>query len=296
MRAAVNDLQKTAQGLEVLRPEDVATTGSRDHTRTVFDALPDVFRSMDPLVARRASMETDESPESFILWIDENLPIVYKDPDDLARGFAALSKADVYLGRVRRRQYYGLWSYAGELMTAGVALAKKRPYKGWSRYAFPGWLKRMSQSKATRNLRDSLALKIGAHIHGSKREARDVYLEPIGAIAATDDDFAVALAVDLGLTADELAFLLGTRPSTKRVGQLMERAAEEAERRPKESAGIWADDEPDEAEPDDEEDPEPEPKPTGRKAKAQPAKKEVVEEDDEAKPEPKKGQKGLFEF
>ena len=63
--------------------------------------------------------------EPFILWIDQNLAHEFGRPDDLARGYDVLSRADVFLGRVRRRQSYGLWSYARELMSSGVAVARR---------------------------------------------------------------------------------------------------------------------------------------------------------------------------
>lgn len=243
LRAAVNDLQAAAQGHDLIRVEDVRGLGNRDTGRSVFDAMPDIFKTMDIEVARNATRDLDENPEHIILWVDENLPLEYKEPGDLSRGYAALSKADVYLGRVRRRQYYGLWSYASQMMTAGVAMAKKQPYKGWTRWQFPGWLRRMSSSKAQRGLRDGVARKIAAHTHTSMREARGESMEPMSMLFQADDEFAIALGADMNLGADELAFLLNTKPTTKKVKALMDEIGAELERRPRQSAGFWADDE-----------------------------------------------------
>ena len=51
-----------------------------------------------------------------------------------------LSKADIFDGRIKRRQYYGLLKYSSVLMTYGVAAAKKEKYKKFTRYRFPSFL------------------------------------------------------------------------------------------------------------------------------------------------------------
>ena len=68
-------------------------------------------------------MRLDESPEDLINWVDENLPLAYGG-EDLWQGYERLARADVFLGRVRIRQNYGLWRYASYLMTGGVQSAK----------------------------------------------------------------------------------------------------------------------------------------------------------------------------
>ena len=42
---------------------------------------------------------------------------------ELAAAFDALSRADVYLRRTRSLHHYGLWAYAKEMMTSGVAMS-----------------------------------------------------------------------------------------------------------------------------------------------------------------------------
>jgi replication factor C large subunit len=316
MRAAVNDLQAAYRPGERLVLKDVAGLGDRDTGRTMFQVLPDIFKSMDADKARKATWDLNEDPEFVSLWVAQNLGVEYKRPDDLARGYQALSRADVFLGRVRRRQYYGLWSYANELMTAGVAAAKTKPYGGYTRWEFPSWLRRMSSSRGQRKLRDDLALKVGRHVHTSKKQARMEYLEPLAYLFQADKDFAVHVGADLLLTKEELAFLLSDKPTLKRVKDLHDEVKKELERRPAVHAGVWADDE--DYIPPDDADEAPLPAPNSKQAadesevkpkKTQPAKKAEKKkgpEEESSKPgskqkpesekKPPGGQKGLFDF
>ncbi len=112
VRAAINDLQANlGQSSPELAP--------RDRTQSIFEFLRSVFTDKDMKKGLSLSYTLDETPEDIIHWIDENLPRAYSG-EQLAKGFAALSRADIYLGRTRRRQSYSMWRYAAELMTCGV--------------------------------------------------------------------------------------------------------------------------------------------------------------------------------
>ncbi|MDX1610944.1 MAG: replication factor C large subunit [Candidatus Thermoplasmatota archaeon] len=259
LRAAVTDLEAVARGQEMLTMADVDTLGYRDARQSVFDALGTILGGKDLKASQQASRELDEDPESLLLWVEENAPREYTDLDDRARAMATLARADEFLGATRRTRYYRFWSVASDLMTAGVTAAKKRPYKGWTRYQFPSWLRKMSRSKANRQLRNDLGLKVGASYHAGVATAREHIIPPFSFIAQRDEAFATFLAAELELEADELALLLDTKPSTKKVKRILEAAAEDDEEEPtspssapSSTANPGADDE--EAEADDEED------------------------------------------
>ena len=122
MRSGMNDLQAAAQGQTTLKLEDVATA-ERDVKSSIFKVLEVIFKGNSAQEALQASYALDESPEDLINWVDENLPLAYQG-EDLWQGYESLARADVFLGRVRSRQNYGLWRYAGFLMTGGVQAAK----------------------------------------------------------------------------------------------------------------------------------------------------------------------------
>src|SRR3989449_2856431 len=229
LRSAVNDLQALAEGAIEVRPADVKTLGDRDVEGSVFDALREIFQSGDGKRARRAVENLDEDPESLILWIDENLPFEYRDPEDLARGYGVLSRADVYLGRARRSQVYRFWSYASDLMTAGVATARKGR-SGGGPYRFPLWLSKMSRSRGRRGTAESLSRKIGAGVHTSWRRAFHDLLPSFKQVFQTDEEFRRAMAAQFRFGEKELAYLLDADEDAKEVRALAAGTAPEAAR------------------------------------------------------------------
>jgi replication factor C large subunit len=221
MRSGVNDLQAAAQGQSALRPEDVATA-ERDVKSSIFRVLEVIFKGNSAQEALQASYALDESPEDLIGWVDENLPLAYKD-EDLWRGYERLARADVFLGRVRVRQSYGLWRYASFLMTGGVQAAKAAARHGYVAFRPPSRWRQMGQTRKARSIRDSAAKKIGRHCHLSAAFVRAELMGFIGLLLA-DKRKAIALAAELDLDADEIALLLGSTPSTKKVQNIFEGA------------------------------------------------------------------------
>jgi replication factor C large subunit len=89
----------------------------------------------------------------------------------------------------------------------------------------------MGQTKKARNIRDSAAKKIGRHCHVSAAFVRAELMDFVGLLLA-DKKKAIPLAAELELDADEIALLLGSSPTTKKVQNIFEeamkmRAAEE---------------------------------------------------------------------
>jgi replication factor C large subunit len=191
---------------------------------TIFKVLGLIFRGKDMREALNATYALDENPEDLIGWVDENLPREYVD-GDLERGFEALSRADVYLGRVRRRQDYGMWRYAGFMEVCGINRARRRRYGGYTKYSPPTYWQKLGRTKAARNLRNSLALKIGRACHVSRREAQSSYIPLIRTLFARED-IAIRLTAELRLEEEEIAFLLGTKKTSKKVGEIYRKSRE----------------------------------------------------------------------
>jgi len=207
LRAAINDLQMISEGRSEVPESASALVGTRDREVTVFAALREIFESGDAKRAREAYERLDEAPEDMLLWIDENLPLTFRNPADLSAGLVAITRADQFLGRSRWRQAYGLWSYAVDLMTAGVAVARRgRPVSAQMR--FPLWLTMMSRSRSRRSVRDSLGAKLGSYLHMSRRSAVQESLPAFTTLFGGDDEFRLAAAVRLDLTERELGYLL----------------------------------------------------------------------------------------
>jgi replication factor C large subunit len=221
MRAAINDLQSLALGAEQITFDSLASLGTRNARTTIFNAVREILKTTDLTRARRAIWDLDESPENVIMWLDENLPLEYRRPPDLVRGFNYLSKADIFLGKIRRRQYYRFWTYANDLMTSGVALAKQESYHGWVKYQFPSWILQMSRTKQIRQLQKALAKKIGSHCHTSEKVVVRHILPYFKQIYKIDHEFAVRMSLTLDLSKEEVSFLLDEKVNSNKVKYLL---------------------------------------------------------------------------
>lgn len=231
MRSGINDLQAAAEGSKELRLDDVATA-ERDVKSSIFKVLEIIFKGENAREALQASYDLDESPEDLINWVDENLPLAYAG-SDLCQGYECLARADVFLGRVNRRQNYGLWRYAGFLMTGGVQAARAARRHGYVAFRPPSRWRRMGQTRKARSVRDSAAKKIARRCHVSAGFARAELMGFVG-LLLKDRKLAAPLAAELQLDAEEIALLLGSTSTTKKVQTIFEeamkiRSAEEIE-------------------------------------------------------------------
>jgi replication factor C large subunit len=227
-RSAINDLQAAACGKKVLDTEDISTAG-RDVKENIFKAMQKIFKSTDCKKALEVTRAIDESPEDLVHWIDENLPIQYagKDSDleDIRTGFGYLSKADLYLGRVKKRQNYHMWRYASMLMVCGAAISKTKAYPGFIKYQSPTLWKRLGQTRSKRDLRDNIASKIGEHSFESMRYSRSCLLE-IYSRMIKDERAAIEVTADLRLELEELMYLSGSTKVSKKLQKIYDEAQE----------------------------------------------------------------------
>jgi replication factor C large subunit len=221
IRAAVNDLQALSEGREALSLKDIEGVGTRDSRLDNWSALREIFRGRSCRASRERALDIGASPEEFILWVDENLPYEYRDLRDLSRGYRAVTKADVYLGRVRRRQNYTFWGYASDMLTCGVTAARIGRYTG-VQYRFPSWLGKMSRSRGSREAHRALSAKIASHCRTSIRRAFREILPHFRELFRRDRAFRISMVRELGLDERDVATLLGEKPDSHAVRHVME--------------------------------------------------------------------------
>jgi replication factor C large subunit len=299
LRAAVRDFESIAIGRKHVGIKELGSLGQRDTVGSMFDLVRHILKGRKLEDVRKEVWSVDATPEDLALWVDENMPKEYRDPEDLVRGYEMLSRADLFLGRTRSTQNYGLWSYAGELATLGVMTARQREYPGggYTPFGFPQWLSKMGRTKGMRQAKDELALVLGRATHTSKRKSRLEMVESFTVLFQGDREFAIEQALQLDLDDEQVALLLGDHATAKLVKEI--RAAVEARTPafppvpPAKTKALPEDDDPD----------APAAPPAFPKAKARPKDDDGEGDGDEGsedeapkKPTPKPGQKGLFGF
>jgi replication factor C large subunit len=208
VRSAINDLQALSINKSQIDIKDLDILGYRDREKIIFDALRDIFKTRDIKKLHEFTFNLDVPPEIMLLWIAENLPREYQHKNDLAKGLEAVSKADVFFGRVYNRQYYGYWSYACDLMNSGVSLAKNH-YSKNMRYYSPTWLKQKRSYKNDGLIMEEILLKLGVFFHTSRKKTKDHIIPHIQVILRRNIEFAARFTRQLDLTENEIKLLLG---------------------------------------------------------------------------------------
>jgi len=214
VRSAVNDLQSISLDKKHIDTQSLSVLGYRDREKIIFDALREIFKTKDIKGIKDCISNLDADPENVILWINENLPAEYKDFNDMVKGYEALSKADIFLGRTRRKQNYTLWSYACDIMNGGVAVAKTHDYYN-ERYNFPLWLRELKDGKPKREIRESISKKISKACHNSSDKSKDFLSTYFVHMFRNDTEFAAKMKQKLDLTDNEIEYLLGKKYSHK---------------------------------------------------------------------------------
>ena len=221
MRSAIRDLQAVSTGKSEVTDMDATSVSYREVEKTMYNVMDDIFKSKDADRARKSLAEVDEPPETKLLWIEENIPVCYRDHLDLYRGMKAVATADKYLGRVYRRQYFGFWSYASDFLSFGVCAAKSKEMHGFLRYNFPQYLMKMSRSKGMRAIQNSVCSKLGEAVHTSSKQAKQDVLPYFSRLYRSDPEFALKTSLDLELEQEEIAYILGEKLDSASVKRIM---------------------------------------------------------------------------
>lgn len=176
LRGAITDLQLISAGEKEITQKSLEQLGDRMKMESMLQALVKVFKTTDPKIALTAFDNVDEDFDKIFLWIDENLPYEYEDPEDLANAYNYLSKADVFKRRIRRWQHWRFLVYINSFLTAGIATAKKEKYKKFIKYKPTSRILKLWWAKQKNMKKKAICQKIAEKTHSSsKRVYRDVF-------------------------------------------------------------------------------------------------------------------------
>jgi len=140
-------------------------------------------------------------------WIYENLPNHVKEPNELAAAMDALSRADIYRGRIRKTQNWTLLRYFIDMMTAGVATSWSQRSHGWTPFIFPKRIGYLSRTKARRALLREIGMKIRRRCHISSTRAINEVLPYLRVILENNPETAAGLARYFSFDEDTVEFL-----------------------------------------------------------------------------------------
>ncbi len=198
IRAAINDLQILSKidNLSLLKE-----VGERNKEQSIFNALQIVFKTaqIDDKILRvydEVNMPIDE----IFLWIEENIPLEYQG-EELAKAFDALSKADVFRGRIHRQQHWRFLIYENFLVGPAIAAVKKYNRTGWTNYRKPSRILKIWLQNQRNVKKKSICQKYALACHTSTKEAMKDFLL-LKLIMKSP-----AVRKQLNLTEEEMAYL-----------------------------------------------------------------------------------------
>ncbi len=210
VRAALHDLRSVSEGRKSLAIGDLGVLGNRDSEKNIFDTLQIIFKTGNCDIARQATWSSDKPYDELMRWVEANITTEYgSSVEETASAYEALSRSDVFQGRIMRRQNWGLLSYSNDMMACGVALSKKEKRSGYTRYCPPAWGHRLSAAAK------SLAAKIGTHCHISAKSALQEYgfvLSELSKNGVLDDK----MIAGLGLEEEEVEVIGGKKRRGRR--------------------------------------------------------------------------------
>jgi len=176
LRSAINDLEVLAGLRKEIRLKDLEALGYRERDVNIFDALKMIFKTESAFAAKLSIQNVDRDPEEIFWWIEQNIINEYEKPEEIAKAFDALSKADLFRQRVTLRQNWKLKKYMIDLMTAGVALAKKKMYRKFTKYQYPEKIKFLAGTKVERKEEKEKLLELAKKLHCSTKKVRSEFL------------------------------------------------------------------------------------------------------------------------
>jgi len=203
-RVAINDLETIAKEKKEIKQTDVEVLSSRDSSVEIYDALSLIFSGKDLEKAIESTQDLNQKPQDTLLWIDENVPFIYGNK--LKEAYDNLSRADIFIGRITNRQYWGFLRYVNALMTAGISVA--RPEKiTFARYRFPSYLIKMSKTKGKRSVEKSISEKLKPVLHNSNKIIAREYIPLFRTLIKNNKLKPEELKNEFGLTHDEIEFI-----------------------------------------------------------------------------------------
>jgi replication factor C large subunit len=206
LRSAIIDLFILCAGSNKLSIKDMDGLFDRKRELSILDGVTRILKTTDIKNALSALEDVDEDLKETFLWIDENLPKEYKNPEDIEKAYNALSRADVFNGRIKRWQYWRFLVYVNFFLTAGVAMAKKDKYSGFTKIERPGRILKMWISNAKNDTKKKIAQKLSKITHKSAKYSFNV-VPFIQIMCQHDNKFHEQIAKDLKLDEKEKDWL-----------------------------------------------------------------------------------------
>lgn len=179
MRAAITDFESLGNS-KTITVEDLVVLSGREREKNIYQALGSIFKAETVLDAKRAIDNLDKQHDETFWWIEANITRELEKPEELAAAFDSLSMADVFRGRIRRTMNWRFLVYMIDLMTGGVAVARKKKHLKHVHYQYPTLIATLGRTKRMRKEQEERLKELATQLHCSTRKVRTEFLPYLG--------------------------------------------------------------------------------------------------------------------
>jgi len=177
LRAALNDLQSVIYNNNIgeFNEKDI---GEREKNLDIFNAMKNIFKCKTTKETTEAYDNVQMETDQISLWLEKNIPTEYHG-EDLARAFEALSKADIFKGRIYRQQHWRFMEYQNFFLTAGISAARriKSNAESFTKYQQPTRILKIWMNNQNNARKKTIAEKYAEYTHTSRKRAmKDFFL------------------------------------------------------------------------------------------------------------------------
>ena len=176
VRSALNDLQAA---LSMGEDAFISELHDREKEDSIFNILKVIFQSQTSEKTILAYESTDMELDEIALWIEENIPSEYSG-NALVKAYEALSKADVFKGRIYRQQHWRFLVYQSFFLSAGISSATRLKSNKFTQYKRPSRILKIWLSNQKNAKKKSIVEKYSKVTHMSKKKAmKENFLLPL---------------------------------------------------------------------------------------------------------------------
>ena len=171
MRAAINDLQTIAHADK--KDINDIEIDERNKEIDIFKALRSIFKEKPKTEILSLFDSVNMSLDEIMLWVEENIPAEYQK-EELMKAYDALSRADVFKGRIYKQQYWRFLVYQNIFLSYAVSASKKDKKPGFTSYKKPTRILKMWMNNQKNAMKKTIAQKYSKYTHiGEKRAMHD---------------------------------------------------------------------------------------------------------------------------
>ena len=206
LRAAINDAQMLTLGKNKLSGDLLNDMDKRLKNNTMQNVIKTILKCPSGKIESLLNSfdNVDTGFDSHMLWLDYNMPLEYYKRTDKARAYGFLSKADLFMRRIMRRQHWRFLVYVNAFLTSGIASSKQSVYLEELEYKRSTRLLKYWQANMKFSKRKNIANKIAKTIHSSTKDVIKNF-EFYSIIVAKEKGEEVA--ENFGLDEDEILYL-----------------------------------------------------------------------------------------